>query len=143
MVGRYGESSTGGSNVYDTDDSLNVSAFYHEEDGRLTFILVSLLDDAEEVTLTLPDGVTYEAFNTSGGLGTLCETLAGKVRALLDGRPSVSIDDVRAVAPAALRHRLVLGYEAVADGVTADDLVADLLAAIPAPSAQVSWPASS
>jgi len=37
------------------------------------------LDEHEEFSL---DGVRYEAFNTSGGLGTLCETLAGKVRNL-------------------------------------------------------------
>ncbi len=39
----------------------------------------SPLEELEEFAL---DGVTYEAFNTSGGLGTLCETLAGKVRNL-------------------------------------------------------------
>ena len=37
------------------------------------------LEECEAFAL---DGVTYEAFNTSGGLGTLCETLAGKVRNL-------------------------------------------------------------
>jgi len=37
------------------------------------------LEEREEFSL---DGVTYEAFNTSGGVGTLCETLAGKVRTL-------------------------------------------------------------
>lgn len=37
------------------------------------------LEELEEFSL---DGVTYEAFNTSGGVGTLCETLAGKVRNL-------------------------------------------------------------
>jgi len=37
------------------------------------------LESYERISL---DGVEYEAFNTSGGLGTLCETLAGKVRAL-------------------------------------------------------------
>ncbi|HEX7757858.1 MAG TPA: saccharopine dehydrogenase family protein [Caulobacteraceae bacterium] len=37
------------------------------------------LEECEAFAL---DGVTYEAFNTSGGLGTLCETLAGKVRSL-------------------------------------------------------------
>ncbi len=36
----------------------------------------------EELEAFALDGVTYEAFNTSGGLGTLCETLAGKVRNL-------------------------------------------------------------
>jgi len=62
--------------------------------------------------------------------GAQALTLAAKVRALLDGRPNVSTDDVRAAAPAALRHRLVLGYEAVADGITADDLVDELLDAV-------------
>jgi saccharopine dehydrogenase-like NADP-dependent oxidoreductase len=42
-------------------------------------IEVPALEEREEFSL---DGVTYEAFNTSGGLGTLCETLKGKVRTL-------------------------------------------------------------
>ena len=46
-------------------------------DGRLAS--VPALEEREEFSL---DGVLYEAFNTSGGLGTLCETLAGKVRTL-------------------------------------------------------------
>ena len=46
-------------------------------DGRLHE--VPALEEREEFSL---DGVLYEAFNTSGGLGTLCETLAGKVRTL-------------------------------------------------------------
>src|SRR6201993_5233067 len=37
------------------------------------------LEEREEFSL---DGVTYEAFNTSGGVGTLCDTLEGKVRTL-------------------------------------------------------------
>ena len=46
-------------------------------DGRR--VTVPALEEREEFAL---DGVLYEAFNTSGGLGTLCETLAGKVRTL-------------------------------------------------------------
>ncbi|MEN5083309.1 saccharopine dehydrogenase family protein [Bosea sp. TWI1241] len=42
-------------------------------------VLVPAMEEREEFSL---DGVTYEAFNTSGGLGTLCDSLAGKVRAL-------------------------------------------------------------
>ena len=42
-------------------------------------VLVPAMEEREEFSL---DGVTYEAFNTSGGLGTLCDTLAGKVRTL-------------------------------------------------------------
>ena len=44
-------------------------------EGRLRE--VPALEECEEFSL---DGVTYEAFNTSGGLGTLCQTLDGKVR---------------------------------------------------------------
>ncbi|MFP5077466.1 saccharopine dehydrogenase C-terminal domain-containing protein [Rhizobium sp. YIM 134829] len=46
-------------------------------EGRLAH--VPALEEREEFSL---DGVTYEAFNTSGGLGTLCETLEGRVRTL-------------------------------------------------------------
>jgi len=69
--------------------------------------------------------------------GAQALVLAAKVRALLDGRPSVAIDDVRAVAPAALRHRLVVGYEAVADAVSTDQLIDALLDAVAAPTAGV------
>src|SRR5437867_5697594 len=44
--------------------------------------------------------------------------LAGKVRALTDGRFNVSFDDIEAVAPAAMRHRLILISEAEAEGIT-------------------------
>jgi len=53
--------------------------------------------------------------------------LAAKARAALDGRPAPNLDDVRAVAPAVLRHRVVPGFEAEAEGKTADDIVAELI----------------
>jgi MoxR-like ATPase len=82
-----------------------------------------------------PDGVRrYVRFGASPR-GAQSMILAGKAAALLDGRPSVSTDDLRAVAPSVLRHRLVLGYEATADGVSPDQLVAAVLDAVPMPSA--------
>jgi MoxR-like ATPase len=51
----------------------------------------------------------------------------------MSGRPNVSAEDLWAIAPQCLRHRLVLGYEAIADGVSADRLVSDVLEAHPAP----------
>ncbi|MCA1844164.1 MAG: AAA family ATPase, partial [Actinobacteria bacterium] len=65
--------------------------------------------------------------------GTQALVLAAKAAALLDGRPNVSAADIRAMAWPALRHRLVLGYEATADGVTADDLVSAVLDAVEEP----------
>jgi MoxR-like ATPase len=50
-----------------------------------------------------------------------------QVRALLENRFNVARDDLRAVAGSALRHRLILGFEAQADGVTAERLVTDVL----------------
>jgi len=53
--------------------------------------------------------------------------LCGKVKALLDGRYSVSTDDVRAVAPAVLRHRVMINFHGMAEGVTADRIVQAVL----------------
>jgi MoxR-like ATPase len=65
--------------------------------------------------------------------GAQALVLAAKAAALLDGRPNVSAADVRAMARPALRHRLVLGYEATADGITADDVVAAVLDSVEEP----------
>lgn len=55
--------------------------------------------------------------------------LAAKARALVEGRLFVTADDVRALAAPALRHRLILGYEGEASGVSIDDLVQDAVEA--------------
>ncbi len=62
--------------------------------------------------------------------------LGGKANALMHGRLNLAAEDIWAVAPYALRHRLVLGYEAIADGVTADDVVSEVLRAQPRPRAE-------
>ena len=57
--------------------------------------------------------------------------LAGKVRAVLHGRFHVTIDDIVALAPPVLRHRIVPTFNAEAEGVKVDDIVARILAAVP------------
>jgi MoxR-like ATPase len=52
--------------------------------------------------------------------------LAAKVNALLDGRINISFDDIRAVLKPTLRHRLILQFQAEADGVSADDLLEEV-----------------
>ena len=52
--------------------------------------------------------------------------LGGKVRALLDGRYNVSMEDIRALMLPALRHRIILNFEAQADGRTPDDLLDEI-----------------
>ena len=56
--------------------------------------------------------------------------LAGKARAILDGRFAVSIDDVAALARPTLQHRLILNYRAEAEGVRPGDLVDRLLGVV-------------
>ena len=58
--------------------------------------------------------------------------LGAKARALLDGRLVASPDDVKAVALPVLRHRILLNFQAEADGLTPDTVVERLLARVPA-----------
>ena len=56
-----------------------------------------------------------------------------KAVAAMDGRDFLLPDDVKRIAPAVLRHRLVVRAEADLEGVTADQVIADVLAAVPVP----------
>lgn len=51
----------------------------------------------------------------------------GRVLALLRGRPHLSLDDVTAVAPSVLRHRIILNFDAHADGYTPETILAEIL----------------
>ncbi len=56
--------------------------------------------------------------------------LAGKVIALLDGRYNVAVDDLTSAARPALRHRLILNFEAQAEGMSADEIIAAILTVV-------------
>jgi len=58
---------------------------------------------------------------------------SARAHAWLAGRDYVSPEDIQAVAPDVLRHRLLLGYPARAEGIGADEIVARLLARVPVP----------
>ena len=60
--------------------------------------------------------------------------LGGKARALIHGRYHVSVNDVRALAPAILRHRIVTNFYAESDGADADTVITRLLETVPAPA---------
>jgi MoxR-like ATPase len=57
--------------------------------------------------------------------------LGAKVQALTEGRFNVSFDDVALVAPPALRHRLIVNFEAEAEGVTTDIVLDKIMAGVP------------
>jgi MoxR-like ATPase len=57
----------------------------------------------------------------------------GRARALADGRDAVLPDDIKAMAPAVLRHRILPTYYADAEGITPDQMIEEILGAVPAP----------
>jgi MoxR-like ATPase len=67
--------------------------------------------------------------------GAQAMLLAGKIRALLEGRFAPSIDDIKRVAPAALRHRILLNFEGEAEGISPDTVIEQVLAELPAAKA--------
>ena len=78
----------------------------------------------------LPITNQYLRFGSSPrGAQTLM--LAAKVRALTEGRFNASFDDVQAVAVPALRHRLIPNFEADAEGITTDHILAQVLTEVP------------
>ena len=91
---------------------------------------------ARLITATHPDRTQLDGVKryvrwgaSPRGMQTLI--LAGKVRALLEGRYNVAFDDLNAVAAPALRHRIFLQFEAEADGIAADKIISDILEQTP------------
>ncbi len=78
----------------------------------------------------LPVASQYLRFGSSPR-GAQTMILAGKVRALTQGRFNVSFDDLQAVAVGALRHRLILNFEAEAEGITTDMIIGKILEGVP------------
>ena len=65
--------------------------------------------------------------------GSIALERCARAHAWLAGRDFVTPDDVRAVAPDVLRHRILPSYEATAEGWDGDRLVAELLQRVPLP----------
>ena len=57
--------------------------------------------------------------------------LAGKARALMQGRLHVTLEDIEAVAPAVLRHRIIPNFNAEAEGISVEQIIAKILALVP------------
>ncbi|TVQ31675.1 MAG: AAA family ATPase [Phycisphaeraceae bacterium] len=57
--------------------------------------------------------------------------LGAKCRALLEGRATVSIDDIRSIALPTLRHRILINFEGEAEGVTTEQIVENLVSTMP------------
>jgi MoxR-like ATPase len=99
--------------------------------GKLARITRPKPNPGEPASKDVPDFVKkYVSFGAGPRAGQSL-ILAAKARAILYGRTYVAIDDVRAVAPPVLRHRIITNYHAEAEGITSDDVIARLLPLIP------------
>jgi MoxR-like ATPase len=83
-----------------------------------------------------PDAVRRYVRYGASPRGMQAMILAGKIMALLDGRYNVAFADVREAALPALRHRLILNFEAQAEGISTDAVIGAVLqAVVPDPEA--------
>lgn len=78
------------------------------------------------------DIAKYISFGASPRAGIALLQCA-KVQAMFNGRSFVLPDDIKNAAASVLRHRLVLSYEAAADGITSDDIIEKILQLMPLP----------
>ena len=89
------------------------------------------------ILATHPEGQLAQAVTNqyvrwgSSPRGAQTIALAAKVRALLDGRFNVSFEDVRRVYLPALRHRVLLNFEAQAEGIDVDRILLEILEKVP------------
>ena len=88
---------------------------------------VQLVRASRPAEPTAPDYVRQLVRWGAGPRASQYLVLAGKARAVLDGRFTVSIDDIRAAAMPVLRHRLLVNFHAEADNIGAPQLVDRLL----------------
>ena len=80
----------------------------------------------------VPDFVSDQLAWGAGPRAVQVLVVGAKARAVMQGRPHVSADDIRALAPPVLRHRVVVGFAAASEGVTPDDVIARIVESTPA-----------
>ncbi len=91
--------------------------------------LVAASRRPEAYAADLTDLIAYGA----SPRGSIALEMAARAHAWLDNRDYVSPEDIHAMAADALRHRILLSYEAEADGVVTDEVIKRLLATVPVP----------
>ena len=70
-----------------------------------------------------PDYVKQYVRYGSSPRGAQAIVLSSKINALINGRYNVSYDDVKEMSKSALRHRLILNFEAVTDGISEEEII--------------------
>ena len=103
----------------------------HMSDSLEEYIvqLIVATRSPEKYDATLKNSILFGASPRA----TIALDKCSRIHAWLDGRDFVTPDDVHAVIYDVLRHRIILSFEAQAEGVTADDVITSLLKTVPLP----------
>jgi len=101
----------------------------HVRDAAIRIIMMTQPEQSESHPLARK----YIRYGSSPR-GAQALVQGGRVRALMRGRLNISLDDVTALALAALRHRIILNFDAHAEGKTADSVLREILAALKSPA---------
>ena len=118
--------------VLDRADILDIRSVCHDiliaphvQDYAVQLIMATQPDQPEAHA----EAKRYIRYGSSPrGAQSLVE--CGRVLALLRGRLHLSVDDIREVAPSVLRHRIILNFDAHADGKTPDNILASIIAGV-------------
>lgn len=132
-------SRTTGTTPDDVDPVLDAEKIIaHQQLVRRVAIADHVRDYAVRLTLATHPGGEFATPNATRFVrvgasprGAQALVLAAKCKALLENRYAVSTDDLKAVAPHALRHRMLINFEGQAEGVTTDDLIEQITATLP------------
>jgi MoxR-like ATPase len=101
-------------------------------DPRIEEYIVSLVRASRERDREKADFVRFIEYGGSPRASIYLLRCA-KVKALLDGRAFVIPEDVKALAPAVLRHRIILTYEAEAEDLSTDQIISEILKTVDVP----------
>jgi MoxR-like ATPase len=111
--------------VTDAGTLLAMSQYVRQvpAEAKVTRFAAAVVSATHPELAGAPDLVRRYVRFGSSPRGAQALLLGGRVMALLNGRFNVALDDLRALAPAALRHRVLLNFEGQAEAIRTDDVV--------------------
>ncbi|MAS37782.1 MAG: AAA family ATPase [Anaerolineaceae bacterium] len=98
--------------------------------SHLSEYVARLIVSTHPEDASAPDMVRQYVRYGSSPRGAQALIIGAKVHALLEGRFNVSFEDIEAVAAPALRHRLLLNFEGLAEGINTDAIIKDVIQAV-------------
>lgn len=121
--------------IFDKENIIEAQQLAHNvySDDKINRYIVTIISATRKpADHKLDTLIPYIQYGVSPR-ATLSLLYASKARALVEGRHFVTPDDVKAICHAVLRHRLILTYQAEADGINTDSIISKIINNIPTP----------